>query len=104
MVCALLGVVNEVWVTGALSWVSLLPVVGYPPYFVLRRWMAVDALSGFVLEMCCLLPFALLALHWFSPGAILQQTPWLWGAPAGPGPAQCHRLRRHAGVQSHAAG
>ncbi|APQ10757.1 chemotaxis protein [Pseudomonas oryzihabitans] len=76
--CALLGVINEVWVTGALSWVSLLPVVGYPPYFVLRRWMAVDALSGFVLEICCLLPFALLALHWFSPSLALQQAPWLW--------------------------
>ncbi|MEJ8320881.1 EamA family transporter RarD [Pseudomonas oryzihabitans] len=85
VVCALLGVINEVWVTGALSWVSLLPVVGYPPYFVLRRWMAVDALSGFVLEMICLLPFALLALHWFSPSQALQQAPWLWALLPGLG-------------------
>jgi len=83
--CALLGVINEVWVTGALSWVSLLPVFGYPPYFVLRRWMAVDALSGFVLEMLCLLPFALLVIHWFSPSAALHEAPWLWALLPGLG-------------------
>ena len=36
---ALLGVVHELWMTQAFSWVTLLAALGYPPYFMLRRWM-----------------------------------------------------------------
>ncbi|VFT29255.1 chloramphenicol-sensitive protein [Pseudomonas aeruginosa] len=57
--CALAGVLHEFWLTRAFSWVSLVTALGYPPYFMLRRRMGVDALSGFVFEMLFLLPLAL---------------------------------------------
>jgi len=44
--CALLGVAHELWLTQAFSWVVMVTVLGYPPYFMLRRWMRLDASSG----------------------------------------------------------
>ncbi len=64
--CALAGVLHEFWLTRAFSWVSLVTALGYPPYFMLRRRMGVDALSGFVFEMLFLLPLALAALYWLG--------------------------------------
>ena len=76
--CALLGVLHELWSTQALSWVTLVAALGYPPYFMLRRWMRLDALSGLVLEMLTLLPLALwIILHW-SPAGAFAQVPQLW--------------------------
>ena len=49
--CALAGVLHEFWLTRAFSWVSLVTALGYPPYFMLRRRMGVDALSGFGFEI-----------------------------------------------------
>jgi chloramphenicol-sensitive protein RarD len=57
--CAAVGVVHEVWVTGAFSWPTLLVALGYPPYFVLRRKINADSLTAFALEMALLLPFAI---------------------------------------------
>lgn len=37
--CAAVGVAHEWWYSGAFSWVTLLAALGYPPYFMLRRWM-----------------------------------------------------------------
>ncbi|HEX5843219.1 MAG TPA: EamA family transporter RarD, partial [Pseudomonas sp.] len=33
VICALLGVAHELWLTQAFSWVVLVTVLGYPPYF-----------------------------------------------------------------------
>ena len=54
VVCAAVGVAHEWWYSGAFSWVTLLAALGYPPYFMLRRWMRLDAFSGFILEMLVL--------------------------------------------------
>ncbi|PAU64122.1 chemotaxis protein [Pseudomonas sp. PIC25] len=56
--CALLGVLHELWLTGAFSWVTLLVAVGYPPYYMLRRWMRLEALNGFLLEVLLMVPLA----------------------------------------------
>src|SRR3990167_8593260 len=56
--CALLGVAHELWLTQAFSWVVMVTVLGYPPYFMLRRWMRLDALSGFAFEMLFMAPVA----------------------------------------------
>ncbi|MFC3627474.1 EamA family transporter RarD [Vogesella amnigena] len=64
---ALLGVVHEVWRTQGLAWPTLLVVLGYPPYFVLRRLTGLDAVCGFALEMVLMLPLALLMLAWQEP-------------------------------------
>ncbi|MFP3566943.1 EamA family transporter RarD [Paraburkholderia sp. SIMBA_030] len=60
VVCAALGVVHELWVTGAFSWPTLLVALGYPPYFVLRRKINQDSLAMFTVEMSVLLPVAIM--------------------------------------------
>ncbi|MHA6493983.1 EamA family transporter RarD [Pseudomonas borbori] len=76
--CALLGVLHELWRTQAFSWVVLVTVLGYPPYFMLRRWMRMDALSGFVLEMLMLLPVAIGLIIVCGPRGVFAAVPQLW--------------------------
>ena len=76
--CALLGVLHELWLTRAFSWVTLVAALGYPPYFMLRRWMRLDALSGFVLEMLVLAPLAIWLVMRFSPPEVFALQPQLW--------------------------
>jgi chloramphenicol-sensitive protein RarD len=58
VVCAAVGVVHELWMTGAFSWPTLLVALGYPPYFALRRKINEDSLAMFTMEMVLLLPVA----------------------------------------------
>jgi chloramphenicol-sensitive protein RarD len=76
--CALLGVAHELWLTQAFSWVVMVIVLGYPPYFMLRRWMRMDALSGFVLEMLLMAPVAIGMVLYWSPAPLFSQMPQLW--------------------------
>lgn len=78
VVCALIGVAHELWMTRAFSWVTLIPALGYPPYFMLRRWMKLDALSGFVLEMLLLAPLAIWLVQSHGPADVFVHTPSLW--------------------------
>lgn len=78
VVCALLGVAHELWLTRAFSWVTLVAALGYPPYFMLRRWMCLDALSGFVLEMLVLAPLAIWLIYAYGPANVYTQAPQLW--------------------------
>lgn len=64
---AALGVGHEWWRLGAVSWTTLLVALGYPPYFMLRRRLRVDALTGLWFDMFFLLPAAVLVLQ--SQGA-----------------------------------
>ena len=80
--CALLGVAHELWLTQAFSWVVMVTVLGYPPYFMLRRWMRLDALSGFILEMLVLAPLAIGLILTLGRADLLQQAPQLaWLLP-----------------------
>src|SRR5699024_904257 len=56
---AVIGIAHELWRVGGFSWVTLICAVGYPPYFMLRRWMGFDAFSGLFLEMLLLAPVAI---------------------------------------------
>ncbi|ARU89266.1 EamA family transporter RarD [Pseudomonas sp. M30-35] len=76
--CAVLGVVHELWRSQAFSWVTLVTVLGYPPYFMLRRWMKMDALSGFLLEMLVLSPIAIYLIIAWGPVAPFSTAPQLW--------------------------
>lgn len=75
---ALIGVFHELWLTRAFSAFSLITALGYPPYFMLRRRMGVDALSGFVFEMLVLLPFAIWTIWHFGERQVFADTPRLW--------------------------
>lgn len=76
--CALLGVAHELWRTQAFSWLTLITALGYPPYFMLRRWMRLDALSGFVLEMLMLAPLAIWLIVSYGPLGAFESKPMLW--------------------------
>lgn len=76
--CALLGVAHELWLTRAFSWVTLVPALGYPPYFMLRRWMQIDALSGFTLEVLLMTPLAIWLIVSLGPADVYTQAPQLW--------------------------
>nr|WP_322939903.1 EamA family transporter RarD [Pseudomonas sp. s4] len=76
--CAVLGVLHELWRTQAFSWLTLITALGYPPYFMLRRWMRLDALSGFVLEMLVLAPLAIWLIIAYGPVGAFSDRPLLW--------------------------
>lgn len=76
--CAVLGVLHELWRTQAFSWLTLVTALGYPPYFMLRRWMRLDALSGFTLEVLMLTPLAIWLIVAFGPENAFSERPELW--------------------------
>ncbi len=75
--CASVGVAHELWVTHAFSWPTLLVMLGYPPYFVLRRKLNADSLTTFALEMVLLLPVAALQVWLGGSLAVLEGRPGL---------------------------
>ncbi|WP_030131425.1 EamA family transporter RarD [Pseudomonas sp. QTF5] len=80
---ASLGVLNELYQVGGFSWATLLVVVGYPIYFILRKRLATDNLGGLWLDMALMLPVA----FWFVQGGeqgfgVFDQYPMLsWLIP-----------------------
>ncbi|SDU96160.1 EamA family transporter RarD [Pseudomonas mucidolens] len=58
---AAVGVLNELYQVGGFSWATLVVIIGYPVYFVLRKWLGTDHLGGLWLDMALMLPVAL----WF---------------------------------------
>jgi len=59
---ALLGVAHELFRTGAFSWATALVVLGYPPYFVLRRYLRMGSLGVLWSDMLLLTPAAFFIL------------------------------------------
>ncbi len=76
--CAAIGVANELWQAGGISWETLVVAIGYPLYFVWRRWLGTDNLGGLWCDMLLLIPVA----AWFvfsvdAPFAAFGQRPLL---------------------------
>ncbi|WP_323016742.1 EamA family transporter RarD [Castellaniella sp.] len=93
---ALLGVGHEWWRLGTVSWATALVALGYPPYFMLRRRLQVDALSSLWFDMLFLLPAAIPPFLFFShpspsphppPPPIPPLPPPLPRPPPPPGPS-----------------
>lgn len=59
---ALTGVLHELWLMGSFSWVTALVALGYPPYFILRRYLRLGSLSTLWLDMVFMSPVALFLL------------------------------------------
>ncbi|WLG93894.1 EamA family transporter RarD [Pseudomonas sp. FP198] len=75
---ATLGVLNELWQVGGLSWATLLVVLGYPLYFILRKRIRTDNLGGLWLDMALMLPLALWFVQSGAQGfGVFNQYPWL---------------------------
>jgi len=60
---AVLGVAHEFLRVGGMSWATAVVILGYPPYFMLRRHLRVGSLAALWYDMVLLLPAALLILQ-----------------------------------------
>lgn len=67
---AALGVAHELFRVGAMSWATAVVVLGYPPYFMLRRRLKVGSLTALWYDMVLLLPAAFLVLQMQGPETI----------------------------------
>ena len=75
---ATLGVFNELYQVGGFSWATLLVVIGYPIYFILRKRIKTDNLGGLWLDMTLMLPIALWFVQSGEQGLdVFDQYPWL---------------------------
>lgn len=77
--CAIIGVGNELYQVGGVSWATLVVALGYPVYFILRRHFGTDNLGGLWCELALMLPVA----GWFAfggngPQATLATHPLLY--------------------------
>ena len=70
---------HEIWSTATFSWISAAIMLGYPPYFMLRRWMNLNAVVGFMIETALMLPVAAaILISMAGQHAVLpSHLPWL---------------------------
>lgn len=76
---AVLGVAHEWFRLGTFAWPTALVALGYPPYFLLRNKLKVDALTSLWFDMLFLLPVAVVILQSQASSAISNfiNYPWL---------------------------
>lgn len=77
---AAVGVGHELLRIGTVSWATAVVALGYPPYFMLRRRLRMNALAGLWFDMLFLLPLAIWFLAGENPGVFAQFAgrPALW--------------------------
>jgi chloramphenicol-sensitive protein RarD len=75
---ACIGVVHELYRVGGLSWATLLAALGFPAYFVLRRWLNTSHLGGLWFDMLLTLPFTLWVISGAQTRNQLTQHPRLY--------------------------
>lgn len=63
-----MGVMYALYSSGGFSWVALLVALGYPAYFLLRRFQALPLISAFFIENLLLLPLGIWGCIHFSHG------------------------------------
>ncbi len=68
------GVMVQVIMLGALPWVSLFLAGSFAVYGLIRKKVAVDALSGLFIESLLLLPFAIAYWYWLPASATSDLT------------------------------
>ena len=73
------GVIHEIVAVGGLGWETLVVAIGYPVYFVIRRWLRFDNLFGLWSDMFILLPVAIVFIATGTLSfAALGENPTLW--------------------------
>ncbi len=65
--CAALGIGYDIFQYGSVSWATLFVCLGYPPYYLLRRKLAVPPITGLLSDLTLLSPVVLIMLY-FSGG------------------------------------
>lgn len=61
--CAAMGVGFDIFQYGSISWVTLFACLGYPPYYLLRRKLAVPPITGLLSDLTLLSPLMLIMLY-----------------------------------------
>ena len=62
-VCAAIGICYDIFQYGSISWVTLFACFGYPPYYLLRRKLAVPPITGLLSDLTLLTPVVLIMLY-----------------------------------------
>ena len=62
-ICAALGIGYDVWQYGSISWATLFVCLGYPPYYLLRRKLAVPPITGLISDLVLLTPVVMVVLY-----------------------------------------
>ncbi len=61
--CAAMGIGYDIFQYGTMSWVTLFACLGYPPYYLLRRKLAVPPITGLLSDLTLLTPVVLIMLY-----------------------------------------
>ncbi|HEY9278865.1 MAG TPA: EamA family transporter RarD [Eoetvoesiella sp.] len=69
---AAVGVVHELYRVNAFSWATVVVMLGYPPYFMLRRVLRIGSLTSLWFDMLLLAPVAVFILQTQDVGVIGQ--------------------------------
>lgn len=78
IILAVIGVAHQLWVAHSLSWVTAIIATTYPLYIILRRWLQIQPIPGYLLEMGIILPLAIVTIIYTNPFSTLQARPVLW--------------------------
>ncbi len=58
-----LGIAYDIFQYGTISWATLFVCLGYPPYFLMRRKLAVPPITGLLSDLTLLSPLVLIMLY-----------------------------------------
>lgn len=75
---AALGVGYDIFQYGHISWVTLLVCLGYPPYYLMRRRLAVPPITGLLSDLTLLSPLVLIMLYTSDGISLAAQNTHLW--------------------------
>src|SRR5690625_1615530 len=81
---AVVGVGHELWRTHSFSWATALVAVGYPPYFILRRYLRIGTVVSLWWDFCLMLIPALLLSYFYSTESMFlfaQHARLYWQVP-----------------------
>lgn len=76
--CAAIGIGYDVWLFGHISWATLFVCLGYPPYYLMRRKLAVPPITGLLADLTLLLPVVIFILLQSGGVALVATAPKLW--------------------------
>lgn len=77
-ICAGAGIAYDIFQYCTISWATLFVCLGYPPYYLLRRKLAVPPITGLISDLILLLPVVLVALYVSGGFELAITTNKLW--------------------------
>ncbi|HSP84191.1 MAG TPA: EamA family transporter RarD [Psychrobacter sp.] len=75
---AALGIGYDIWQYGSISWVTAFVCLGYPPYYLLRRKLAVPPITGLLSDLTLLTPVVLIMLYSSGGFSVAVQNSKFW--------------------------